>query len=217
MADKQKDKTERNRGLYNRWNFEIAKFASKEASRYTLQAILIEPGATVVTDGHRLVKVDAPNMDTDSFSTVPGHPHEPVTANFLFPAKAALEVAKKIPRKQPAPVLQTAAKLQTDSEHVGFVSTDLETASPAITRKMEGQFPKYEVAFPKEEDKVFGITLDGRLLAELAKFMADFHGEVSGRYPIRLTFYKEGKPVKLEATNIETDQKAVAILMPMRD
>ena len=206
------------RGLYNRWNFELAKFASKEESRFNPNAIQVEPDATATTDGVMLLRVTSPELSLSDFPEVPGQTLQEVKTPFLFPADASLKVAKSIPRKTSIPVLETAAALAAGEENVGFVSTDLETANPVIARKPTGTFPgNYQAQFPEDKDKVFSIKLDGRRLGEIVRFLTAFGDQ--GRLPttITLTFYRDGKPVKLEAKNSDTGQEAVAILMPMRD
>src|SRR5437762_4166444 len=125
-------------GLYSKQNFEIAKMASKEENRYTLQAILVTPDETVVTDGHRMARVSTVNSGIilEHFPIVPGWETAP-GQRFLFPADAALKVAKLMPVKQTIPILNYAAPLKivqpiegkTTAQSVGFVSTDLESPS----------------------------------------------------------------------------------------
>ncbi len=230
MSDEQKQVG----GLYNKWNLDVAKFASKESKRPILQSILVEPGSTVATDGHQLVKVSAPNHEAklENFPVIPGVSTVRLDGNFLLPASTALEVSKQIPRKSTIPVLQNAAVLDAGPDHVGMVTTDLDSAKPVTVRKVKGTFPNYQTIIDDLEKVTVQseVTLNGLLLGELAKFLGQFNG---GKGPaIKLTIFEpvrtEGKTgagetrvtnraVRLTATNTDTGQEAYAILMPMRD
>ncbi len=225
MSDEQKQPS----GLYNKWNLDVAKFASKDSTRLNLNSILVEPRATVATDGHQLVKVSAPNHETklENFPVIPGVTMVRPTVNFLLPASTALEVSKQIPRKSTFPVLQNAAVLDAGTDHVGMVTTDLDSAKPVTVRKVEGIFPNYQTIIDDLEKVTVQseVTLNGLLLGELAKFLGQFNG---GKQPaIKLTIFEpiknsEGevkcqRAVRLTATNSDTGQEAYAVLMPMRD
>ncbi len=229
MSDEQKQSS----GLYNKWNLDVAKFASKDSTRYSLNSILVEPGATVATDGHQLVKVSAPNHETklENFPVIPGVTMVRPSANFLLPASTALEVSKQIPRKSTIPVLQNAAVLDAGPDHVGMVTTDLDSAKPVTVRKVEGTFPSYQTVIDDLEKVTVQseVKLNGLLLGELAKFLGQFNG---GRQPeIKLTIFEPIQPelnkkdgikpynraVRLTAANTDTGQEAYAVLMPMND
>ena len=101
--------------LLNRSILNLAKLASKEASRYTLQAIAVEKDQAVVTDGHILVTVGntSPAAD-DSFPQVAGLEHKtfsegPMIENVLVSRETALAALKALPKKSTIPVLANAA------------------------------------------------------------------------------------------------------------
>jgi hypothetical protein len=208
------NETKKKHGIYNKWNFDVAKFASKGESRYTLQAILVEPNATVATDGHTLVKVTTPDFSLDSFPEVPGQPTAETVEPVLFPANAALTVSKQIPRKETIPILNSAARLETDNSNVGFVSTDLGQAQPTIARKPKGEFPNYEHLIPNDDGAAITIGIDSRKLAALAKFLGDFADDPS--HALKITMYGPDKAIKIEAKRRECNQEAVALLMPLQ-
>ncbi|MDE1767363.1 MAG: hypothetical protein KGI27_13985, partial [Thaumarchaeota archaeon] len=205
---------ERPSGLYNRWNFELAKLAPKEDNRYMLSALLVEPGATVETDGHHLVKVTTPNHGTDfdqypkpeGFSTI--RPNK----NHLLPRSAALDIAKNCPRKQSIPVLENAAMLEQPEGQIGFVTTDLETAKPVVVKETKGQFPNYQAYIPND-GATLTIGFNAQYMADLCSFMAKAGNARS--HAVKMEFYGPDKPVKMTAKNPDTGQEITAVLMPM--
>lgn len=201
-------------GLYNKFNFEIAKFCAKQESRYTINAVLIEPGATIVTDGFLLIKVTTPNHEIkfEDFPQIPGQEVVRPSGNELFPRQAALDLASSIPSKKKIPVLNNAAMLKTGKEQVGFISTDLKLTKPTIVSKLRVNFPPYEGLFPSEE-AVARVAFNSKHMAELCGFLSKFAG--SHTHTVIMTVYSRGKAIKLESQNSYTGQDATALLMPV--
>lgn len=211
--------------MLNKHNLSIAAFASKEASRYTLQGILVTPEATVATDGHRLVWVSGePERESKDYPQVPGFAGASDSFKpFVLSRDAALAIAKVTPSKERIPILNHVAVAEDGS---AMAITDLERPQVFPVRKVEGQFPKYDLVVPKWEDATFRVSVDASYLAEIAKAFAQFSSDRS--HAVVLSFYKdklvavEGaeesiaqNSIRFDATNM--GQGMTAVLMPIRD
>src|SRR5262249_41626771 len=149
----------------------LAKLASKEETRYTLQAICVQPKHTVVTDGHILVAVThvTERKDTD-YPETSGLEHNPVSAGeVLISSEAALNAAKALPKKG-VPVLQNAA-LGTDGKlYVNDFSNVTSYGS-----HVSGQFPRWEMVVPKDKP-IAEISFNASLMEDLCSYIRQ-HGD----------------------------------------
>lgn len=204
-------------GLYNKWNFGIAQFASKEpGGRFASNALRVTPTETIATNGHQLVRVQTPDkVSLDNYPEVEGHVVKRVDRSFNLPLDAAKAIEKNLPKNAAFPILQNAAVIETPDGKVGFITTDLGNVKPLITREVVGEYApsdKIEAQFPTTEP-LATIAFDGRYMAQLAKFL----GAMDSRYGrVTMTIYGPGAPIRLDATVTETGQKASALLMPLR-
>lgn len=212
---------EKKLALYNKHNFTIARFASKEEDRYSINAILVSEDRTTATDGHRMLEVTASGLDRKDFPNVPGVSVAKNGERFLFPAEAALQLAKQIPKKQSIPVLQTAAPLEPVKDdkgvmqQVGFVTTDLEQVNPVTVRAVTGIFPNVDTTWPQADKKTaLKFALNARYLKEMAGWFQEFKGDPE-RCAVTITVYDSSSAVLFEAENDE-GQKARALILPMR-
>ncbi|HYT08947.1 MAG TPA: hypothetical protein VEL77_14985 [Rugosimonospora sp.] len=208
--------------LLNRHNLNIAALCSKEASRFSLQALYVTPQATVETDGHQLVSVTlAPGLQAESF---PEPPNTPKAVDewkpFLLPASEALAIAKALPKKSKIPALECAAVTdETDGHgHSAISVTDLEFARVFRTRKPEGNFPDYERIMPKLKNATFQVAFDAALLVRVLNRIVAFQqgqGNAKGGNPATVTFSFTDKnhAVRLDAKGGE-DQQLTAVVMP---
>ena len=195
--------------LLTRTELALAKFASKDASRLTLQSIAVEKDLTAVTDGNLLLTVAHSKEHKDEdYPPTPGLEMAQVNGEpLLVDATAALAALKALPRKTTIPILAFAA-LGTDRK---LVVNTLESIG-AWQSTHTGQFPNWRVCMPTGEPKV-EIYLDASLLASLAEFIAQ-HGD--DRMPgVRLTIYDADRPVRMDARTAEGED-ITAILMPIR-
>ena len=225
---------EKKQGLYSVHNFTLAKFASREENRYTLQAILVTPDETAATNGHYLVRCTTVNSGKtlDSYPVVPGV-GELGADRFLLSTASANQIAKNIPRKETIPVLNCAAPIKPISlnkdateRQVGFVTTDLGSAKPVIERETKGSFPNIDMVMPKADEEIAAkVTVSAKYLKELADYFSKL-ASAQQTDPVTITVYKGSeefakkndgqtdKAIKLEGKN--DDQSAVALLMPLR-
>jgi len=90
--------------IFNKTNFRIYSLAEKEA-RYHLNGIHVTPDYTEVTNGHYLIRVDAPykGKRKEALKDCPiVNKQAPVTreCEFVIPTEAAREIEKNIPKER---------------------------------------------------------------------------------------------------------------------
>ena len=205
--------------MLNKYNFKVREFASKEQSRYTLQAIQVTREATVATDGHKLMWVSTPAVEAKDFPVVPGAP--PATNEFdpfLLDSDTAKIIERALPRKDTYPVLLNAAlgyEVRDNLASMPVVTvTDLQTPQSFRPRRVDGTFPNYEAVIPRGEVKV-RFAVNAGYLAEIAKFAKDFTGD-SQCHKVVVTVYDKHTAIRFDAHNSDTDQGMTALLMPLR-
>ena len=214
--------------MLNKHNLTIASFASKEASRYTLQGILVTPDATVATNGHYLVWVsNSLERKAEDYPQIPGFVGASDTFTpFILGRDAALAIAKVTPYKEKIPVLNHVA-VAADSSQIAV--TDLERPQVFPVKSVQGQFPRYEMVVPKFEDAVVRVSVNAEYLAQIAKQFAGFVSDDRNK-KVTLSFYAdkgtsddqlEGidrnvgeHSIRFDGTN--DGQGMTAVLMPIR-
>jgi hypothetical protein len=197
--------------LLNRSVLNLAKLASKEASRYSLQAIAIEKDQAIVTDGHIMVKVQSAPVADDLFPAVAGLEHRTFQNGdqVLVHRDAALAALKAIPKKTTIPVLCNAA-MGTDGK---LYTTDLENVGQ-FKHEVTGQFPRWRDVMPKADAPVTAtIAFNARKMIQLCQYMVE-NGDA--RQPkVKLTVYDAQSAMKLEGKTAD-GQDVIMILMPVR-
>jgi len=202
--------------MLNKHNLDVAKFASKEESRYTMNAILVTPHETVATDGHRLVRVSLPKRE--DFPSRNGFEALETWTPFLLPVKTAQNVAKAIPQRQTIPALEMVGigKPQGEDETTcELVVTDLEEWRTFAVRKLTGTFPKWSQVIPQGEF-AFEITVDASYLAEMAAAASKFTDAPTSSLTIRFRADHCDKAIRMDARRSD-GQTWVGVLMPVRD
>ncbi len=195
----------------NKLNLEVVRAASKDASRYNLNALHITPNYTEATNGHILARMTYP------VQFEPGDVPEVIKTGkkediipFMVPIDALKGI--KFPKKVSLPML---ADLYIDVEatngngNAKFGMTDLQTTTQPEIRKIDGEYPDTEACVPKGEP-VFEISLDGRYLATLAEMASGLNIRTGG---ITLRFYGFNSPAVMTAHNEE--QEFYGLIMPM--
>jgi DNA polymerase III sliding clamp (beta) subunit (PCNA family) len=201
--------------MLNRHNLRVAEFASDDASRISLNGILVSPEATVATNGHYLAWVSTPTgQSVDSFPIVAGAPALTDTFKpFILGTDAARDIAKSLPKKTTIPILANAG-IGFEAEKPVIVTTDLENPKVFRPHALEGQFPNFDVVMPKDKP-TFQITVNSEYLAKIAKAFSDFQPKTSKG--LRMSFYDKGSSIRFDAVNGDTGQGMTAVLMPIRD
>lgn len=215
--------------LLNRATLGLAKLASKEETRYSLQGIAIEMECATVTNGHYLVTVSHPQYAAehieDSYPETPGLVHREIKEGetVLVHSSAAAAAMKALPKKTHIPVLQHAAM----SEDGKLVTNDLDSVQ-SFSHKLDGQFPDWRRVMPSGEVE-YETYVDARYLKALAEY---FIAVGNDRLPsVRMTIYADKKPSKGLRPDSEErrnpsamrfdlrthdGQDVTAILMPLR-
>jgi hypothetical protein len=179
------------------------------------------PEYTEATDGHRAVRISYPEqLNADDLpSDVKTGPVADIKP-FLIPAKSAKDITfNKAGRKNPLPFM-TQSFVDVDATNANgdasFYSTNLESKSNPVIRKVDAQYPNVDKVWPTELGIVLQIAVDPNYLAELAEIAATLTKDA--RDPcMLLTFYSPNSPIRLQARNFEDpNQRMDAVLMPMR-
>jgi len=199
--------------FYSKHNFAVSQFCSTSSPRPELAGILVAPDKTAASDSFVLVEVSSPTgYPEKDFPKLPGHKLKVNNKeSFIFPAKAAKEVERSIPKKMAAlPILERAAVIKTQPHSAGFITTDLKTSHPVIAKTIEGEYPAYEQLFTEDEPQSV-VTVNPMYLKKLGAFFSNFSS--AGRVKIKI--YGSKSAILFEAEN--DAQKARALLMPMVD
>lgn len=203
--------------MLNVHNLTLATLCSKEASRFTINGILVTPECTVVTDGHQLTIVDTPAIPAEEqMPLICGKPILRTWKPFILSADHAQELAKAIPKKSFMPVLCNAYLLERGEENVTFgigLSEQDGTGRTLTFPILAGNFPDYYRALPKELP--FSINLSALLLSDLTTFT---HRMVRTKHRgghIALKIKDNASAIQMDALT-EDNQRVRAILMPMR-
>lgn len=207
--------------MLNKFNLAVSEFVSKNASRYTLNSILVTQDETVATDGHRLVRVSVDkSIAVDQFPVKEG---AAFTANddykpFLLPADTAKAIVKAIPRKSTLPALSCVAidgKATDSNGDAHLAVNDLETFQPFTVRKPEGQFPNWQAVMPKVENAKFTIAVNAKYLAELARAAAAFVADEPNQRVV-LRFDTAERAMRMDCERDGGAQTWTGVLMPVK-
>jgi hypothetical protein len=226
--------------MLNKHNLEIAELASKDESRFTLNAIYVTPEATVETDGHQLVMVTTPDIDAESFPATPGVTPTKKFKPFLLDAETALKIAKAIPRKTTLPVLACvaigsesdkeppkAAKGEDQQPGTAVLAVNnLESPQVFQPKKMKGNFPDYERVIPKPGSEFFQVGFDLNILVPVLERFQKFlkpDRNIKPPAPVSFQFQQptEGSSGAINHNALRLDaendgQKMTAVVMPLR-
>lgn len=203
--------------LLNALNLGVIKFSSKEASRFTLNGILVTPNETVATDGHRLTMVTTPTVKGGGVASFPELPGFTIDGNwkpFVMPTDVAADLLKKIPKKSKIPILMHAAigARSANGERIQVATTDLSTNTILDVRPVAGNFPDWQRVMPSGEIKG-AISINARYLADIGSFIAS-HGE---RLPTCTILYRgHDRPLEIVAKISDTNQQIRSVIMGVK-
>lgn len=201
--------------LLNKHNLSIASFCCAEKSRFTLDGILVTPSCTVVTDGHRLVKVTTPTQQggSDAFPALPNFTAVAKWKPFIMPRVDAQEIARAIPKVNTIPVLNHAAVGAATKDSVQVAVTDLERKQVFDVRPCTGNFPDYERVIPTGEP-VLEVGLNAKYMAEAFDALAKFGDKRMSACMLRIR--EKANAVEIFGRNLDTGQEMTHIVMPLR-
>ena len=197
--------------LLNKHSLEIAKLAPKEESRYTLNALRVTEGETMVTNGHYLIRVENPKMKVENFPTVAGDVPAVEVSELLIPTASALEVLKGIPKKDAIPVLNHAKVGKGEDGMIRMVTTDMDVHRPNATRAITGQFPNVDAVMPRSQK--FTIGVNAEYLSKLLAIAATYNDR---SHFVELSFTDKPSAMRIDAHDEVTGQHFTAVLMLMR-
>lgn len=200
--------------IYNKNNFIIASLCPGDYGRYYLDGVHVTPKYTEVTNGHYLMRVQAPVQAKEDLPEIENHKiiKEDVKP-FTFPAKASMQVANSIPTNQ-----RTLKQLEhtwitenSNEEEVEFITTDLEVKTPIKANKLEGKWANTQAVFDNGDEKEVilstGFNVDYMLkICQLLKKM-----KLKG---VKLEMYGEKEAMRLTGKTA-SEQEVKILLMPM--
>ncbi len=185
------------------------KFASKSATQAEINGVLVTPEKTVATDRYTLLEVENPKDFTlEDFPKVPNNETAEITTH-IMPLESAklLEANLKKVKNSSLPVLQNAAGLKLEAENqAGFVTTNLESATPIIYQKIDGEFPDYQQIVPKEKS-----VIEFNVSPEFLKRIAETYQAI-GNASVNVKYYGDNQPLVFEAKTC-FNQNVKALLM----
>ena len=200
--------------LYSKLQCSVAAFAAPNESRPAIAGVLVTPDLMAATDSYSLVEVR--NKDAaaliDNYPTVPGYAAVELATPIIVPAKVITALGKSIKKNAKLPILSYAAFAGTKEDSATFITTDLETASPSISRIIPGDFPKYDQLIPTNKP-LATVKINPEYLMKVCKIMAEAT-KSSGLPAMTLELRGETEPVVIRVSNREHD--IMALLMPIR-
>lgn len=198
--------------LLNKANLAVSQFASKEKSRYALQAVQVSEKGTCATDGYKMVRVSLPTAKIGDYPTVPTFPQGNGQKAGLLPLSLVTKLEKSIPTKQRMPILNYVG-VSFDAESVHAVTTDLETHSVLSQRQVTGWFPDIDRNAMPHTQPVYEVIVDAAQLASMLKGASEFLRE-ENKHPVKLRFYGPGEAMRLDVKP-QDGQEWLGILMTL--
>lgn len=202
--------------LLTKANLELAKLASQQEPRFTLNAIHITPTETVVTDGHILATLATSALKSDDFPCGERTVMDDWKP-FNLDAKLALDLAKHLPRKTTIPVLSCAA-ISDGDETVTVIATDLEQEWNAQAKRNGANFPDYKRVIWDPAEATFAFNLNAANLAVILSFIEKLNGSkrgVANPPECIMRFKSATQAVRIEAKSPE-GEAFLALIMPAR-
>ena len=198
--------------IFNKANLLVHTLADKKAGpSHVSNQVHITEGFTEFTDGHVLVRITTPLVHGDDLPDIDGKSLlESISEErgFIIGAPAAQEIEKTIKPMRTLPILENT--WLTNGTNAEFMSTDLETHRPSVTRKHDGPFVDTDRVIPEGEAAVtlaWSPDLMQKTMAYLKKI---------GVTKIKVEVYNATSPIKFTGTVMDTGQEITALLMPMK-
>lgn len=199
----------------------VAKAASADDTRYTLNGVHIEPdGSAVATDGKQLLKwTPADTPAAEDYPAIEGfkaHSDGIALQAFILPSAAAAEILKAVPKKSMLPVLENIAldvEASNDNGSAAFAVTDLENPRIFRPKKIEGDYPDYnKVIPPADKTPVFEVSLGlDTLLKSLNAIKALYPKGINGH--LKFKFYGPVDAIRIEGDT--GNGEITAVIMPL--
>lgn len=198
--------------MINKYNLLVNKFVAKNQTSPALANILVTPKVTCATDRYTLLEVEtAPDYKLEDYPIIPNIVNVEIEAH-VMPIDAANQLLANLKKaKSPKlPILETASAIKAgDETQAGFVTTNLETASPLIYKKIDDKFPEYQSIMPAVTP-VLELNVSPDYLKRIAEVFTTI-----GNASVNIKFYGEMNPVVFEAKTPQ-GQRVTALLMPIK-
>ena len=170
----------------------------------------------IATDGHRLGVIghqtNHPGADYPCKGYCPAQPDEKLEP-VIVPLDAVKEWAKSIPKAKTMAVLEHVAINVHATNANGTIeafTTDLENVRQHNARKIDGKFPNYQNVIPSGNPVAY-THVNAEYLMQLGKAFKD-----AGMPVISIQLNGPLSPMKFTGENLDTGQKATAVLMPVK-
>lgn len=201
--------------MLNRNNFEVEKYASRETSEYSLHAILVQPDATVATDGHTLIWMSVPEFEPGNFPSIDGFGEATNKYHtFMLNGDTAKRIADSLPRPgtQTIPITETAA-VSEDGDKRAIAVTDLENPQIFPVGKVEGTFPNYGPVIPDPKKIKLRIAINPKYLQRIAETAIRL--QRNSVPMVIISFQDEQSALRFDAVSSQ-EQSMTALIMPMK-
>ena len=213
-------KENKNQGtLLNRFNFLIHTFCAKSDTKPEINGVFVSSKETCATNSFKIIKVDTPkNLNSNDYPEIPNRP-KPISnfKSFILPkekAKDVLNIFNSQKKSETLPILDNAVVVRNDKDNVEIGKTDLESFNSISSRKIIGEYPKYNDLFV-ERGKFVEISVNPKFLKEIADFYVSFVDTPVREVKIKVPL-KENSPIRFEGKR-ENKQEAKAVLMPIQN
>ena len=196
--------------MLNKYNLKISQICASDNGHPEITGVFYDGNRTVATDYYQLIEVMTPQLSLKDYPVIPNLPKakRPKTP-VIIPKKACQDLSKNLPVNNSLPILENAVFLGENNNMITLATTDLETAHPIITRKIEGEYPKHQAIIPKQPPKTI-ITLNPYFLKQLASIVNDLTDK-----PITLKVYEKDMPIMIEGKT-PVNQSFKALIMPIK-
>lgn len=190
-------------------NLKILSVASTEEGRYALKGIHVDKdkGRVYATDGKCLVEMNLPDQELEKdFPNVLNIGDKDPATSFLIPSNIVMALQKSFrENSKPALPILKYAQIKTNDKGTFVGTTNLETNH--ISKLPEDiQGPDIDKVYPKEDDKVFEITINKEVLQNVLDALPD-------ESDIDFSFFGNKRPVVF---NVKVgDNKYKGALMPI--
>jgi len=203
--------------IINKNNLLAVNAASDNKVYPSLSVLHVRADRTVATDAHRLIEVSMTDQENaKDFPAIPGNNGGPAAdlKPFSIGADDVKSLLKAVPKKTRTPILLNAlidVAATNANGHAVVSVTDLQTPITMSLVKVDGDFPNYELVFPKE-NPVITIGFNPDLLADTLKTIS----KITDGAGVTVELFGPDKPLLIHGENKETGQKVRALVMPMR-
>lgn len=195
--------------MLNRHNLSVVEMASRDASRFGLNAIHVTPEFTEASDGHIAIRV-ARLPQSDAYVPVAGE--ELVSEqNFMLPLAEAKQALKAIPVKAGS---TSVAVIRADQNRTVSVLNGASTQNIAVP-EVAATFPDLDCVIPSADGYRFAISVNPELLRIIADAAAKH--QAGARVPVINMFFTESTGAITLEWETNAAQPVTALLMPVRN